>query len=153
MRVTSSSSSVSRCSRSALCLDPLEAAVERLRRELFPGRPRGSRRSIASMREVIGRAQLVRRHGQELVPQPHRLLGLAQQARVVDGQRGAAADLGRQLQVGRPEPAGRRGRERQRAQRGVARDERHDDDAAGAEPRDQLGVMLVDGSAAHAPRR
>ena len=153
MRVTSSSSSVSRRSRSVLCCTRSRLRCSDSGGSGFPVAAHAEQALDREHQGGDGRAKLVRRDREEVVAQPHRPLGLAQQAGVVDGQGGPAANLGRQLQVGRPEPSGRRGREAQGAQRGVARDERHDDDAAGAEPLDQLGVVLVDGVARARPRR
>jgi hypothetical protein len=72
-------------------------------------------------------AQLVREHGQELVLAAVGLLHLAEEARVVQRQPGAAAELLGHRQVrGRVPPRRRARDQRDRPQRAAARGQRHD---------------------------
>ena len=74
-----------------------------------------------------------------------RLLGGAVQARVVDRERGAAAELLRERHVRPGVPvAGLRPRERERAEHAAARDERDRDRGARVEPRHELEVPVVE---------
>ena len=87
-------------------------------------------------------AQLVRQHGQELVLAPVRLLRLAVQAGVVEGEARAPAEVLGDRQVGRAvAPRGRGGHERDRPQRPAARDEGYAHGEGGAQLVDQPGAL------------
>ena len=76
-------------------------------------------------------AQVVRDDGEHAVAGAHRLPGLGVEARVVDGDRGAARDLlGEDEVLGVVIAAGLRGDEGDGAERAPTRDERDDDEGA-----------------------
>jgi len=66
-------------------------------------------------------ADLVRGDGEELVARAERLLRPAVEARVLDGERGPARQLGAQLEVLLPVPAVRRGDEGERTGSSICR--------------------------------
>jgi hypothetical protein len=88
-------------------------------------------------------AQLVRGDRQELVAQPHSLLHLLVELRVVDREGGAARELGRELDVPRPKAPAQRA-DRERPEDSGPPGDRHRDQAAESDLAQLVGCSPVD---------